>query len=109
MQSESVEQVSRSVVDMEPLDAEIDPPVPFMPPAARLPPAPTAPGEPPPGACSPKGVREQAKRMGMSKARRFISVSFPRGLREHSQATRNDTTSLLAMQAAWGKSVAQRM
>jgi len=108
VQSASVKQVSRPVVDKEPPDAEIDPSMPFMPPAARIPPLlatppeydvappapvtpPTAmvpplsvappPDRPPSGVCKPMGLEEQAKSKGMRQPRRFILGSLPRHVR----------------------------
>jgi hypothetical protein len=117
MQSASLEQVSRSAADTEPSAAEADLPVPDVPPVAGVPPTPLSPAivaapplpegdtttptpptpdESPSGACNPKGVREQAKAMRMSRARRFISTSHPRDLRERMLAASNGTIRVLA-------------
>lgn len=67
------------------------PPFPGEPPLARAPasppPAPPNRDEPPSGACNPMGVREQAKTMQTSIARRFISSSLPQDTRAPMQAT----------------------
>ena len=62
-----------------PSEAEIDPPAPVTPPEAMAPPFPVVPppDKPPSEACVPSGLEEQAEIKEMSKARRFIFVSFP--------------------------------
>jgi hypothetical protein len=73
-QSASLEQLSRSVLDMEPSeppDVEIDPPVPITPPVAMVPPLPVA-----PPLCK-RGLEEQAKTKRMGRGNRFIACPFP--------------------------------
>jgi hypothetical protein len=92
-QSASLAQLSRLVVEVEPPEPEVGPmlpPVPVTPPVAGAPPLPAAvpnPPAPPPGealsgTCNPKGVREQARTIVMSMARRFILASLPQDPRE---------------------------
>jgi len=73
-QSASLEQLSRSVLDMEPSeppDVEIDPPVPITPPVAVVPPLPVA-----PPLCK-SGLEEQAKTKRIGRVSRFIACPFP--------------------------------
>jgi len=75
---------------------------------ASLPPAPSAPIEPPSGTRNFNDEEEHARTKGMSKARRFIPVSFARVLRERMQTTGNGTMSARGTQAARSGTVGQR-
>ena len=78
-QSASLEQLSRSAVDVVPPDVEVDPPVPIAPPVATVPPIPVAPPlrKPPSKARPPRGLEEQAKTKRMGRVSRFIACPFP--------------------------------